>query len=31
MGNSPRDLGPDGQWLGFISIRWGIVLVGELS
>ena len=26
MGNSPRDCGPGGQWLGFIFIWWGIVL-----
>ena len=25
MGNSPRDCGPGGQWLGFIFIWWGIV------
>ena len=31
VGNSPRDSGPSGQWLGFIFIRWGIVLSGELS
>ena len=31
MGNSSRDLGPGGQWLGFIFIWWGIVLSGELS
>ena len=29
MGNSPRDCGPGGQWLGFIGIRWGIVLMGS--
>ena len=27
MGNSPRDCGPGGQWLGFIFIWWGIVLM----
>ena len=31
MGNSPRDCGPGGQWLGFIFIwwelsSWGVVL-----
>ena len=26
MGNSPRDRGPGGQWLGFNIIQWGIVL-----
>ena len=31
MGNSPKDHGPGGQWLGFIFTRWGIVLGGELS
>ena len=31
VGNSPRDCGPGGQWLGFIIIWWGIVLGGELS
>ena len=31
MGNSPRDGIPGGQWLGFIFIRWGIVLGGGLS
>ena len=31
VGNSPRDRGPGGQWLGFILIQWGIVLGGELS
>ena len=25
----PRDCGPGGQWLGFIFIWWGIVLVGS--
>ena len=29
MGNSPRDCGPGGQWLGFIFISWGIVLMGS--
>ena len=29
MGNSPRDCGPGGQWLGFIFIWWGIVLMGS--
>ena len=29
MGNSPRDCGPGGQWLGFIFIWWGIVLMGN--
>ena len=29
MGNSPRDCGPGGQWLGFIFIRRGIVLMGS--
>ena len=29
MGNSPRDCGPGGQWLGFIFIWWGIVLMGR--
>ena len=27
MGNSPGDCGPGGQWLGFIFIWWGIVLM----
>ena len=31
MGNSLRDCGHGGQWLGFIFIWWGIVLMGELS
>ena len=26
---SPRDCGPGGQWLGFIFIWWGIVLIGS--
>ena len=26
VGNSPRDSGPGGQWLGFIFIWWRIVL-----
>ena len=30
MGNSPRDCGPGGQWLGFI-FSVVVVLVGELS
>ena len=29
MGNSPRDCGPGWQWLGFIFIWWGIVLMGS--
>ena len=29
MRNSPRDCGPGGQWLGFIFIWWGIVLMGD--
>ena len=29
MGNSPRDCGPGGQWLGFMFIWWGIVLMGS--
>ena len=29
MGNSPRDCGPGGQWLVFIFIWWGIVLMGS--
>ena len=29
VGNSPRDCGPGGQWLGFIFIWWGIVLMGS--
>ena len=29
MGNSPKDCGPAGQWLGFIFIWWGIVLMGS--
>ena len=29
MGNSPRDCGPGGQWVGFIFIWWGIVLMGS--
>ena len=29
VGNSPRNCGPDGQWLGFIFIWWGIVLMGS--
>ena len=29
MGNSPRDCGSGGQWLGFIFIWWGIVLMGS--
>ena len=29
MGNSPRDCGPGGQWLDFIFIWWGIVLMGS--
>ena len=29
MGNSPRDCGPGGQWLGFIFIWWGTVLMGS--
>ena len=29
MVNSPRDCGPGGQWLGFIFIWWGIVLMGS--
>ena len=29
MGNSPRDCGPGGQWLGFIFILWRIVLMGS--
>ena len=29
MGNSPRECGPGGQWLGFIFIWWGIVLMGS--
>ena len=29
MGNSPRDCGPGGQWLGFIFIWWEIVLMGS--
>ena len=29
MGNSPRDCVPGGQWLGFIFIWWGIVLMGS--
>ena len=28
-GNSPRDCGPGGQWLGFMFIWWGIVLMGS--
>ena len=29
VGNSPKDCGPGGQWLGFIFIWWGIVLMGS--
>ena len=29
MGNSPRDCGPGGQWLGCTFICWGIVLMGS--
>ena len=29
MGNSPKDWGPGLQWLGFIFIWWGIVLMGS--
>ena len=29
VGNSPRDCGPGGQWLCFIFIWWGIVLMGS--
>ena len=29
MGNSPRHCGPNGQWVGFISIWWGIVIMGS--
>ena len=29
MGNSPGDCGPGGQWLGFIFIWWGIVVMGS--
>ena len=29
MGNSPRDYGPGGKWLGFIFIWWGIILMGS--
>ena len=29
MGNSPRDCGPGGQWLGFLFIWWGFVLMGS--
>ena len=29
MGNSLRDRGPGEQWLGFIFIWWGIVLMGS--
>ena len=28
MENSPRHCGPGGQWLCFIFIWWGIVLIG---
>ena len=31
MGNSHRDRGPGGQWLGFVFIQWRIVLGEELS
>ena len=27
MGNSPRDCGPGGQWLGFIFVWWGIIVL----
>ena len=30
MGNSPRDCGPGGQWLGFIFYLVGNCLHGEL-
>ena len=31
VGSCPRDRGPDGQWLDFILIWWGIFPSGELS